>query len=55
VEAGTQADQHGADWGDWSVGKALRLLRSDNMVLVRRTLRRLHVRLTRPLHEWRIC
>ena len=45
LETGTQADNQGMDWSDWSVGKASKVLRSENMIIVRRTLRRLHVRM----------
>ena len=45
TESGTQADEQGADWSDWSIGRAMRLLRSPNIMIIRRTLRRLHVRM----------
>ena len=45
ASAGTQADDAAENWSDWSAGKALKLLRSDNILVVRRTLRRLHVRM----------
>ena len=46
AETGTQADDDGgADWASWDQGVADRLLRSDNEGVVRRTLRRMHIRL----------
>ena len=39
-----QADAAGADWSTWDIGGALRLLRSGSPVVVRQTLRSLHVR-----------
>ena len=45
VDAGVQADSEGADWTDWSLSRALRLLRSPNPMVVKRTLRKLHIRL----------
>ena len=40
---GVQAGE-GADWGDWSISRAMRLLRSPNASIRKRTLRKLHVR-----------
>ena len=42
--AGVQAGE-GADWNDWSISRAMRLLRSPNQSIVMRTIRKLHVRL----------
>ncbi len=42
---GVEADAEGADWSDFSVGRALRLLHSANLMVVRRTLRKLHIRM----------
>lgn len=45
VDQGTQQDEQGADWSDWTIGRALKILHSGNQLLIRRTLRKLHVRL----------
>ena len=44
AEAGVQADASPEGWQSFSLGHALQLLHSINMGVVRRTLRRLHVR-----------
>ena len=41
---GTQADEEPEGWQSFSLGRALQLLHSLNQGVVRRTLRRLHVR-----------
>ena len=44
VEAGTQADAGSAEWTSYDLRRALKLLHSTNELVVRRTLRRLHIR-----------
>ena len=44
AEMGTQADEEPEGWQSFSLGRALKLLHSLNQGVVRRTLRRLHVR-----------
>ena len=44
VEAGTQADSGSAEWTSYDLRRAMRLLHSTNDGVVRRTIRRLHVR-----------
>ena len=43
MEAGTQADA-GAEWTSYDLRRALKLLHSSGEGVVRRTLRRLHIR-----------
>ena len=44
VEAGTQADSGSAEWTSYDLRRAMRLLHSTKDGVVRRTIRRLHVR-----------
>eukprot|EP00972_Heterocapsa_arctica_P074826 11041719-Heterocapsa_arctica.AAC.1 len=44
-EAGVQADMEGADWAECSMCRALRLLISTNDMVIRRMLRKIHIRL----------
>jgi hypothetical protein len=43
-EAGVHADMEGADWTDWSMGRAARLRHCANDMFIRRTLRKIHIR-----------
>ena len=45
AEASTQADSDPHDWTSFDLGRSLSLLHSANEAVVRRTLRRLHIRL----------
>ncbi len=45
VEASTQADDEPREWTSFDIGRSMSLLHSDNEAVVRRTLRRLHIRL----------
>ena len=44
VDAGTQADSGSAEWTSYDLRRAMRLLHSTDDGVVRRTLRRLHIR-----------
>ena len=45
AEAGTQAATTASEWSEWDLGRALPLLRSGSPGVVRRTLRKIHIRL----------
>ena len=44
MDAGVQADSEEGGWGEFNLGRALRLLHARDTFVVRRTLRRLHIR-----------
>ena len=45
AEAGTQAATTADEWSEWDLGRALPLLRSNSPGVIRRTLRKIHIRL----------
>ena len=44
VDAGTQADEGNGEWTAFDLGRAMSCLHSGDEAIVRRTLRRLHIR-----------
>ena len=44
IDAGTQAEQGDRDWSSFDLGRAMTLLNSRNEAVIKKTLRRLHIR-----------